>query len=374
MSEIRRKLTTIFSADVQDYSRLMGADEEGTLATLKRYRDAMARLIEAHDGRVVNTWGDGLIAEFPSVVEAVRAAVDVQNELAGLNAERPSETRMLFRIGINLGDVIAEGDDLYGDGVNIAARLQATAPAGGIVISNTVYDQVRNKVAVGFDFLGQLEVKNIEGGVPSYAVRIGAGDDAREALGRESGFGTSSVRQDGSREDGAATAEPARGSGSWGRQSAPGTVQPQAPAGRASATEDTLAGEPAGRSPGNRDQQPAPEATRPQAPPSPAALSNRKFGVIAVIVAAIVAINLLTWDGVLWAVWPLLGLSIFYSLLWLRRRKDIDRTRGLLAIAALTVVAVNLLTFDRTFWAVWPLLGLAIAAALLWVLRRGSPG
>lgn len=173
MSETRRKLTTIFSADVQDYTRLMRADEEGTLETLKRYRDAMSRLIEAHGGRVINTWGDGLIAEFPSVVEALRAALDVQNELASYNADRPNGTRMQFRIGINLGDVIAEGDDIYGDGVNVAARLQASASAGGIVISNTVYDQVRNKVAVGFKPLGQLPVKNIEGGVLSYAVQIG---------------------------------------------------------------------------------------------------------------------------------------------------------------------------------------------------------
>ncbi len=173
MSETSRKLTTIFCADVQDYSRLMGKDEEGTLATLRRYRDAMTRLIEAHGGRVINTWGDGVFAEFPSVVEAVRAAIDVQNELAGYNAAMDVEKQMLFRIGLNLGDVIADGNDLYGDGVNIAARLQSRAAAGGIVISNTVYDQVRNKVAVGFDFLGQLDVKNIEGGVPSYAVRVG---------------------------------------------------------------------------------------------------------------------------------------------------------------------------------------------------------
>jgi class 3 adenylate cyclase len=173
MPETRRKLTTIFSADVQDYTRLMGADEEGTLATLKRYRDAMAAVIHTHNGRVINTWGDGLIAEFASVVEAVRAAVDTQNELAGFNTARPAEKQMQFRIGINLGDVIEVGDDIYGDGVNIAARLQTSAPAGGIVISSTVYDQVRNKVPVGFDFLGQLEVKNVAEGVPSYAVRIG---------------------------------------------------------------------------------------------------------------------------------------------------------------------------------------------------------
>lgn len=179
MPETRRKLTTIFSADVQDYTRMMRADEEGTLDTLKLYREAMSRLIEAHYGRVINTWGDGLIAEFSSVVEAVRAALDVQTELAGYNADRPDETRMLFRIGINLGDVIAEGDDIYGDGVNVAARLQASATAGGIVISNTVYDQVRNKLAVGFECLGQLQIKNIEGGVLSYAVRIG--EDTKQA-------------------------------------------------------------------------------------------------------------------------------------------------------------------------------------------------
>ncbi|WP_331371283.1 adenylate/guanylate cyclase domain-containing protein [Sinorhizobium chiapasense] len=379
MPETRRKLTTIFCADVQDYSRLMGADEEGTLATLKRYREAMARLIEAHDGRVVNTWGDGLIAEFPSVVEAVRAAIDIQNELAGLNAKRPSEMQMLLRIGINLGDVIAEGDDLYGDGVNIAARLQATAPAGGIVISNTVYDQVRNKVAVSFDFLGQLEVKNIEGGVASYAVRIGTRDASRRDGIPESAPASDGTRQNGPPQDahgnGAAasgtprhTASTAR-SATWGRQSAPDAARGQSAAGARAAPEDTAA-----ESSGTWGRQRAPEASRPQAPPetaSPVTPGNRKFAVFAVIAASLVAINLLTWDGVLWAVWPLLGLSIFYALLWLRRRKDINRTLGLLAIAALTVVAVNLLTFDGTFWAVWPLLGLAIAAALRWVLRRG---
>lgn len=398
MSETRRKLTTIFSADVQDYSRLMGADEEGTLATLKRYRDAMARLIAAHDGRVVNTWGDGLIAEFQSVVEAVRAAVDVQNELAGLNAERPSETQMRFRIGINLGDVIAEGDDLYGDGVNIAARLQASAPAGGIVISNTVYDQVRNKVAVGFDFLGQLEVKNIEGGVASYAVRIGDREDGAEEHAlrqrgtsqgstRGNGGGQEGLRQggpsQGTRGNGAADprdrqaarpqapieasgtpqdSRPAASAGTWGRQSSTDAARPH-PQGAAST-------EPAGTG----GPQSGAEAKGPQTPPmtaSPATPGSRRFAVIAVIGAALVAINLLAWRGVLWSVWPVLGLSIFSALLWLRRRRDIDRVFGLLAIAALTVVTVNLLTFDGTFWAVWPLLGLAIAAALRWVLRRG---
>jgi adenylate cyclase len=178
MAAPQRKLTTILSADVQGYSRLMQRDEEGTLAALKQAREAMARLIESRSGRVVNTWGDGLIAEFASVVEAVRAAIDIQNDLAAQNASRPEDRRMLFRIGINLGDVIVDGDDLLGDGVNIAARLQAEAPAGGIVISRTVYDQVRGKMTVGFDFLGNLSVKNIAEGVPSYAVRIGETGEA----------------------------------------------------------------------------------------------------------------------------------------------------------------------------------------------------
>ncbi|MBP1887619.1 adenylate/guanylate cyclase domain-containing protein [Sinorhizobium mexicanum] len=380
MPETRRKLTTIFCADVQDYSRLMGADEEGTLATLKRYRDAMARLIETHHGRIVNTWGDGLIAEFPSVVEAVRAAIDVQNELAGLNAERSRETQMLLRIGINLGDVIAEGDDLYGDGVNIAARLQATAPAGGIVISNTVYDQVRNKVAVSFDFLGQLEVKNIEGGVASYAVRIGAGDGSRQDAYGNGAAAPGRTRDVHPSPGPAPTQQPAEAGGAprhaasaassaiWGRQSA-SNAAPGSATGASVAPGDTAAAE---RS-GTRGRERAPDGNRPQAPSGTTSAStsgNRKLAVIAVIAATLVAINLLTWDGVLWAVWPLLGLSILYALLWLRRRKDINRTLGLLAIAALTVVAVNLLTFDGVFWAVWPLLGLAIAAALRWVLRR----
>ncbi|WP_119418879.1 adenylate/guanylate cyclase domain-containing protein [Desertibaculum subflavum] len=173
MSSPQRKLTTILSADVEGYSRLMELDEEGTLTALKQARAAMARLIEAHAGRVINTWGDALIAEFASVVEAVRAAIDIQTELAQHNAGRGTDRRMLFRIGINLGDVIVDGSDILGDGVNIAARLQAEAPAGGIVISSTVHDQVRGKMTVGFDFLGNLAVKNISEGVPSYAVRIG---------------------------------------------------------------------------------------------------------------------------------------------------------------------------------------------------------
>ncbi|HEV7304592.1 adenylate/guanylate cyclase domain-containing protein [Ensifer sp.] len=317
MSETRRKLTTIFSADVQDYTRLMRADEEGTLATLKQHRDAMGRLIETHHGRVVNTWGDGLIAEFPSVVEALRTAIDVQNELAGCNAKCPVDEQMLFRIGINLGDVIAEGDDLYGDGVNVAARLQASAPAGGIVISNTVYDQVRNKVAVGFDFLGALEVKNIDGGVPSYAVRIGAAD-TRPGIGL-SGFG---------RAAGSSTASTARAE--------------TGPTGREGAI---------------------------------AAARRGSLPTLAVIAAGLVALNLLTWDGTLWSVWPALGLGILWGLGWLKRNPGIDRGIGMLALAGLVLLTINVLTWNGVFWAVWPLLAFAVVAGIRWVTRpRRSVG
>ncbi len=321
--ETRRKLTTIFSADVQDYTRLMGADEEGTLATLKRYRDRMSRLIEAHGGRVVNTWGDGLIAEFPSVVEAVRAAVDVQNELAGLNAARPADGRMLFRIGINLGDVIVEGSDIYGDGVNIAARLQAQAPAGGVVISNTVYDQVRNKVAVGFDFLGPLNVKNVAEAVPSYAVRIG--EDAGDTT-------TGHVHAAG------------MPSGAAARSTGPGLLAGDRP------------GPLAGVLPGQRGGQSVDQ--------------RRNLAVLGVIAVALVVINTLTWHGVFWAAWPLLALAYVAAMRWAHLQDRFDLRLAALAISALGLIGINLLSWHGTFWAIWPLLAIAVVAGLRWA-RRG---
>jgi adenylate cyclase len=153
----------------------MGADEAGTLETLRRYRAAMATLIERHDGRIVNTWGDAVIAEFPSVVEAVQCAVETQQELSTCNGGLPEPRRMIFRIGIHLGDVMVEGDDVYGDGVNIAARLQERAEPGGILISGPVYDQVHNKLSIGFDCLGQQQLKNVTNPVLGYRVlQVGA--------------------------------------------------------------------------------------------------------------------------------------------------------------------------------------------------------
>jgi adenylate cyclase len=170
--KVKRRLTTVLCADVHGYSRLMEADEAGTMATLRRHRTAIAGLVERHDGRVVNTWGDAVIAEFASVVEAVQCAVEIQQEISNQEADPPQANRMRFRIGINLGDVMVEGADIYGDGVNIAARLQELAEPGGIVVSRTVYDQVHNKLSVGFDYLGQQQVKNVAP-VTTYRVAMG---------------------------------------------------------------------------------------------------------------------------------------------------------------------------------------------------------
>jgi class 3 adenylate cyclase len=172
---IDRKLTTILSADVVGYSRMMGQDEAATLSTLKTYREVMARLTSDYRGRIFNTAGDALLAEFASVVNAVECAVQIQRELADRNATMPVERQMWFRIGINLGDVLVENDDLYGDGVNIAARLQGLAEAGGILISGTVFDQVKHKLSLGFDYLGAQSVKNIADEVPTYRVVLQAG-------------------------------------------------------------------------------------------------------------------------------------------------------------------------------------------------------
>jgi adenylate cyclase len=159
--KVKRRLTTVLCADVHSYSRLMEADETGTLETLRRYFAAMARLVERHDGRIVNTWGDAVIAEFASVVEAVQCAVEIQQEVSNQESDPPEVTPMRFRIGINLGDVMVDGTNIYGDGVNIASRLQELADPGGVVISSSVYDQVHNKMSVGFDCLGQRPMKNI---------------------------------------------------------------------------------------------------------------------------------------------------------------------------------------------------------------------
>jgi adenylate cyclase len=159
--EVKRKLVAILSADVKGYSRLMGKDEEGTIRTLNTYKEVMTNLIHQYRGRVVDAPGDNVLAEFASVVDAVRCAVEIQKELKSRNTELPENRRMEFRIGVNLGDVIEDGEQILGDGVNIAARLESLSEAGGICISGTAFDQVRNKLELGYDYLGEQTVKNI---------------------------------------------------------------------------------------------------------------------------------------------------------------------------------------------------------------------
>jgi class 3 adenylate cyclase/TolB-like protein len=168
--QFKRKLTTILSADVAGFSRLMGEDEAATVKTLEQYKAIMSELIRQHRGRVVDSPGDNLLAEFASVVDAVQCAVATQKELQARNTELSDNRKMKFRIGVNLGDVIEEESRIYGDGVNIAARLESIADPGGICISKTAFDQIETKLPLGYEFLGEQTVKNIAKPVGAYRV------------------------------------------------------------------------------------------------------------------------------------------------------------------------------------------------------------
>jgi adenylate cyclase len=188
--EVKRKLAAILSADVKGYSRLMGEDEKGTVRTLNAYKEVMTRLIQHHRGRVVDAPGDNVLAEFASVVDTVECAVEIQKELKTRNADLPENRKMEFRIGINLGDVIEDGEQILGDGVNIAARLESLSEAGGVCISGTSFDQVRNKLELGYEYLGEQTVKNIALPVRVYRVLM-----APEAAGKVIGEKKAKPRQ-----------------------------------------------------------------------------------------------------------------------------------------------------------------------------------
>jgi adenylate cyclase len=171
--DFRRKLTAILSADVKGYSRLMGEDEEATVRTITAHRKVITSVIEKYRGRVVDSPGDNILAEFVSVVDAVQSAVEIQEVIRAKNAELPEDRKMEFRIGINLGDVIQEGERIYGDGVNIAARVEGLAEAGGICISGSAYEQIENKLALGYEYIGEHAVKNIVKPIRAYKVPTG---------------------------------------------------------------------------------------------------------------------------------------------------------------------------------------------------------
>jgi TolB-like protein/class 3 adenylate cyclase/Flp pilus assembly protein TadD len=183
--KITRKLTTILAADVEGYTRLMRADEEATLKTLGEYRDVVDGLIARHEGRVFSTGGDSVLAEFGSAVEAVRCAISCQEEISSHNAELADDRKLMFRIGINVGDVMIRDGDLFGDGVNVAARLEGLAEAGGVCISGSVFEQIKHKLSLGFEDMGPQEVKNIAEPVSVYRLvpgQVSVSTDATAAM------------------------------------------------------------------------------------------------------------------------------------------------------------------------------------------------
>jgi len=180
MKPIKRKLAAILAADAVGYSRMMGEDEEGTMRLLAAHRAVIDGVIEFHDGRILGTAGDSVLAEFASPVEALRCAVEIQAALHTRNDSLPESSRLQFRIGINLGDVMEKDDDLLGDGVNVAARLESIAEPGGICVSSSVYDQVAGKLDLGFVELGEQTLKNIPRPIRVYRVAPRAAGAAKE--------------------------------------------------------------------------------------------------------------------------------------------------------------------------------------------------
>jgi adenylate cyclase len=170
---VERRLAAILAGDVAGYSRLMGADDEGTLHALKIHRKQLIDpKITEHRGRIVKTTGDGILVEFVSVVDAVRCAVDIQRGMAERNTDVPADKRIQFRIGINVGDIIIDGGDIFGDGVNVAARLETLADPGGIMVSSAVHDQVRDKLSFGFEDMGEQVVKNIARPISVHRIQL----------------------------------------------------------------------------------------------------------------------------------------------------------------------------------------------------------
>lgn len=178
--DLERKLATILSADVAEYSRLMAEDEEQTLRTFRAHKQVFESLVSLHRGRIFNTAGDAILAEFSSAVEAVRCATEIQAALRTRNDHLPPARQVRFRIGVNLGDVVVQGTDLLGDGVNVAARLQAAAEPGGICIAGSVYDQIRNKLSLSFKSLGEQSFKNIPQPVRTFSITDAEGTAPRK--------------------------------------------------------------------------------------------------------------------------------------------------------------------------------------------------
>ena len=326
---LKRKLAAILSADVTEYSRLMREDETGTIQTLTAYREVMTTLIKQHHGRVVDTVGDNLLAEFASVVDAVQGAVAIQKEILTRNDQLPKNRKMLFRIGINLGDLVVEGDRIYGDGVNIAARLEALADPGGICISRTAYDQIEDKLPLGYEYLGEKIVKNAVKPLRVYRVLF-------EPETKISRF-KRRIKKDRSK-----------------------------PAKKDEPYEEKI--KESGTGLKIRDSR----------------LFYKHLWVYAGVIGFLFIINVLTWSGVIWFHWPALGWGLLIYLQWINFA---DKKRGLIRDKSGThwgkhlrtylgvigfLFIINMLTGFGTIWFHWPALGWGLFLFLHWVKTSKS--
>ena len=285
--EFRRKLAAILSADVKEYSRLMREDEKATIRTLTAYREVITTLIKQHHGRVVDTVGDNLLAEFASVVDAVQGAVAIQKEVKARNAQMPESRRMLFRIGINLGDLVVEGDRIYGDGVNIAARLEAMADPGGICISRTAYDQIEDKLPFGYDYLGEKTAKNIFKPLGVYRVLFEPEEE------------TPSV----------AKAEHERRSGRYEKIEDEINERRTKPGERDTPSEDKI------------------KEIGAKSKIWDSRLSHKHLWRYVGVIGFLFIINMLTWQGKIWFHWPALGWGLLLFLRWVKGSNATSRRK-----------------------------------------------
>lgn len=324
--KVIRKLTTILAADAQSFSTAMTRDELGTYTDLQAARDVFFKLIDRHGGRVANTAGDGLIADFPSVVEAVHCATEVQQELT------QQDSGLRFRIGLHLGDVICDGDDLIGEGVNLAARLQTMADPGGVLISQQVYDQVRNKLSVGFEFLGDKRPRNMVEDVPVYRLALGQPINIDRAAGEAAGD--------------AAPKRRSRVSQVWSdpEPEIPGS-SPSQSTGRPDLLSDDTASETG--------------AAHPQGALS-SEVKGKRLRYMGIGTGAAVLLNMIS-GGSFWPAWPILvaaGLYGFHSGAALLGKNHIKGIPLNLWVISAFLVCVNLMTWSGTAWVLWPLAGI----------------
>ncbi|WP_419907175.1 adenylate/guanylate cyclase domain-containing protein [Hoeflea sp.] len=322
-SRVQRKLTTILAADAAGYSSAMDADEVGTLSSLRAAREIFSKFIARHNGRIANTAGDGLIAEFPSVVEAVQCAIEVQQELGSSD----NKDGLRFRIGVHLGDVMVDGDDLLGEGVNLAARLEAMAEPGGVLVSQQVYDQVHSKLSVGFQYLGERRPKNFSEDVPVYCVAFA---DEKQP----NRFGRHGKRHENRHEN----------------------RQGNAP------------DEPAGEAPGHVPRETPHPVSDTGGLRARVMLHAKTLGAIWL---GLLVINLAT-SGNFWVQWPgiamLAAIGIEAAPLFASSRYGVGVVRLAVIVGMLTLI--NLFSWSGTLWVIWPAGALIIAEVIRRIYAR----